>query len=197
MNTLRILAPAPTLRCTGPRTKAHFTFKTSQGKLQNHRLIITLLLSQQLAPWFPATNLLIQTGWPPHCSTSVSCSYSQWYSGCLSLSSLQIPPLSGPTASLMPLDGSSLWGFLPLGTLPGTLRPFVLVFHWHWKVSCRSAWRFSNKLWPWANKSPKLSMLHFTHLQSGGVGNKSTQVFVRIRWVHTCEAFRPLLPRSW
>lgn len=103
MNTLRILAPVPTLRCTGPRTKAHFTFKTSQGKLQNHRLIITLLLSQQLAPWFPATDLLLQTGCPPHYSTSVSCSYSQWNSGCLSLSFSKFYP------SLVPLLTWCLW----------------------------------------------------------------------------------------
>lgn len=85
-------APVPTWRCTGPRTKAHFTFQTSQEKCQYHRLITTLLLSQQLPPWLPPQNLLLQTGWCPHCSTIVSCSSSQWYSGCLFPSFLQILP---------------------------------------------------------------------------------------------------------
>ena len=49
------------IKCTGLTMKAHFTFETSQEKLQYYRLITVLLLSQQLPPRFPATNLLLQT----------------------------------------------------------------------------------------------------------------------------------------
>lgn len=51
-------------------------------------------------------------------------------------------PPSSPAASPKTLDCSSLLGFLPLGTLGGTLKSLVLVLHWHCNVSSRSAWAF-------------------------------------------------------
>lgn len=160
-------APVPTWRCTGPRTKAHFTFQTSQEKCQYHRLITTLLLSQQLPPWLPPQNLLLQTGWCPHCSTIVSCSSSQWYSGCLFPSFLQILPLH--QVLLLPRKlwtAPAYWDFSLWG---------LLEEHWN-----RWSWSFigtamspvdlhglSNKSWPWASKSFNFIMPLFAHLQSG------------------------------
>ena len=119
------------LKCTGPRTKAHFTFKSSQEELQYRRFITALLPSGQ----GPSDFLPLA-----FCSRPSGPSLSRHLSKPPQSVLLRVPfshispnptPPSGPTASLKPLDHGSLWGFLPLGTLHETQRPFVLVFNWH------------------------------------------------------------------
>ena len=103
------------IKCTGLTKKIHFTFESSQEKLHHHRLSTALLRSQQLPSWFPAPELLLQTRKPPRHYASAAYSYGQYYSGCLSPSSLQIrPPPSSLTVCLILQDHSYLHRFLPL-----------------------------------------------------------------------------------
>lgn len=158
------------IKCTGLTKKIHFTFESSQEKLHHHRLSTALLLSQQLPSWFPAPELLLQTRQPPHHYASAAYSYGQYYSGCLSPSSLQIrPPPSSLTVCLILQDHSYLHRFLPLCKEHRDHLSWFLIGP---EMCLADLHGLSNRLWPWVNQSPNFSMPQFTHMQNGG--NKFT-----------------------
>lgn len=82
------------LKCTGPRTKAHFTFKSSQEELpvpQAHHNSVTIVTASSVIPCHGPS---APDGEAPHSSATCPCSLC--YSGHLFPSSLQILTSSRP-----------------------------------------------------------------------------------------------------
>lgn len=175
------------IKCTGLTKKIHFTFESSQEKLQHHRLSTALLLSQQLPSWFPAPDQIAPS---PLCLRCMLL-----WSVLLGMPFSLIPPNPTPpsrlTVCLILQDHSYPHRFLPLCKEHRDHLSWFLIGPDMCLADLRG---FSNRLWPWVNQSPNFSMPQFTHLQNGG--NKFTQIVTRITWVHICGAFRSPLAGS-